>query len=119
MAIEVNKIRSQARVKVNDSNEKGSLLDFLNKDIKLFEPKLSDKKKEAFYLDLSVLLSAGVDIKTTLELIEKEQTEAKDKALYKEVMESIISGNSLSVALKNTGKFSPYEYFSMEIGEES
>ena len=116
MAIDISKIKPQPAVKVK---EKGDIFDFLNKDIKLFEPKLSDKKKEAFYLDLSVLLSAGVDIKTTLELIEKEQTEAKDKALYREIMDAVISGLSLSNALKKTGKFSPYEYFSLEIGEES
>ena len=116
MAIDISKIKPQPAVKVK---EKGDIFDFLNKDIKLFEPKLSDKKKEAFYLDLSVLLSAGGDIKTTLELIEKEQTEAKDKALYREIMDAVISGLSLSNALKKTGKFSPYEYFSLEIGEES
>jgi len=118
MAIEISKIKSQSAAK-EKGKEKGDIFDFLNKDIKLFEPKLSDKKKEAFYLDLSVLLSAGVDIKTTLELIEKEQTEAKDKALYREIMDAVISGLSLSNALKKTGKFSPYEYFSLEIGEES
>jgi len=119
MAIEISKIKPKTSRATKSDGKKTGLMDLLNKDIALFGSGLSDKKKESFYLDLSVLLSAGVDIKTTLELIEKEQTDAKDKQLYKGIMDSVISGSSFSEALKNTGKFSPYEYFSLEIGEES
>jgi len=93
--------------------------DFLNKDIQLFGSELSDKKKERFYSELNILFSAGVDIKTALELIEEEQTKAKDKEVFRKIKESVISGGSLSNAIHQTEKFSPYEYYSLKIGEES
>ncbi len=44
---------------------------------------VSDKKKEAFYLELNILVAAGVDIRSSLEIIEEEQTVPKEKELYK------------------------------------
>ena len=48
-------------------------MSFLNKDISLGSKQLNDKKKEGFYNELTLLLDAGVDIKSSLELIESEQ----------------------------------------------
>ena len=92
-----------------DKKEDGSqagLFDFLNKDIKLFDSQLSDKKKEALYLKLSTLISAGVDIKSTLELVENDQRKEKDKQLFKNIKETVIEGSSLSEAINKTTKFS-------------
>lgn len=93
--------------------------DFLNKDIQLFGSGMSDKKKEGFYSELSILFSAGVDIRSALELIEEEQVKEKDKVVFRSIKESIISGNNLSAAIEKTGLFSAYEIFSLQIGEES
>lgn len=60
-----------------------------------------------------------MDIKTTLELIAEEQLKEKDRVLFSEIKNLVISGSTLSDALKSTGKFSAYEYFSIQIGEES
>lgn len=97
----------------------GSLLDFLNKDISLSGGKLSDKKKEAFYHELGILFSAGVDIKSSLELIEEEQSNRKDKALFANIKEQVIAGGTLSQAIQKSGQFSNYEYYSIQIGEET
>jgi type IV pilus assembly protein PilC len=97
----------------------GSVFDFLNKDIKLFGSKLNDKKKERFYSELTILFSAGVDIKSALELIEEEQTKPADKILFAGIKDRVINGGSLSEALNQTGKFTPYEFYSLQIGEES
>ncbi len=99
--------------------EGGGFLDFLNRDISFTGNSLSDKKKEAFYHELGILFSAGVDIKSSMELIEEEQVKAKEKALFCTIREQIISGGSLSQALLSTGKFSQYEYHSIQIGEET
>ena len=74
---------------------------------------------EAFYHELGILLSAGVDIKTTLELISVEQAKEKDRILFEKIKDSVIAGNTLSGAIKDTGMFSAYEFFSLQIGEES
>jgi type IV pilus assembly protein PilC len=96
-----------------------SILDFLNKDISLFGSKLGDKKKEEFYMELNILLAAGVDIKTTLELIAEEQIKDKDKFLIHSIKNSIVSGSTLSEAVQSTKLFTAYEYYSLQIGEES
>lgn len=115
--IDLNNI---ANKKLNtDSESKKDFFSFLNKDIKLFGSSFSDKKKERFYSELNILFSAGVDIRSALELIEEEQTKVKDKLLFNKIKESVIQGNSLSKAMNETGVFSTYEYFSLQIGEES
>lgn len=88
------------------------------KDISLFNS-FNEKKKERFYMDLRILLMAGSDLKTALELIIDEQVKEKDKAFFTTIYKDILKGKSLAEALKNTAKFSEYEYFSIEIGEES
>lgn len=99
-------------------SDKGTF-DFLNKDIKLFGNGFGDKQKESFYSELSILFSAGVDIRSALELIEEEQTKEKDRVLFKNIKESIIAGTSFSQAIEQTGFFSTYEFYSSKIGEES
>lgn len=116
-AIDLDKINKAKNNK--PSGDQKSAFDFLNKDIKLFGSGFNDKKKERFYSELCILFSAGVDIRSALELIEEEQTKEKDRILFSTIKESIISGNSLSKALQQTGLFTMYEYYSLQIGEES
>lgn len=104
------------------TSEKGILeliLAFMQKDIQLGGSGLNDKFKESFFMDLFVLLSAGVDIKSTMELMIKEQKKDKERQLITDIKENIIQGATMSEALKKTEKFSPYDYFSVQIGEET
>ncbi|MBL7897239.1 MAG: type II secretion system F family protein, partial [Crocinitomicaceae bacterium] len=103
------------RLKKESDSKKGS---FLNRDIQFFSS-FNEKKKERFYMDLRTLLIAGIDLKSALELIIEEQPKEKDKEIFNAIHKEIIRGKSLADALKNSGKFSEYEYFSIEIGEES
>ena len=119
MAIDVTKIKSSAKPFSSVKKEEGSVFDFLNKDISLFGNSLSDKKKEAFYHELFILLTAGVDIRSTLDLIASEQTSEKDKQLFVGIRDKVTGGSTLSDAIQETGKFSAYEYHSLRIGEES
>ncbi len=100
-------------------NSKNTILDFLNKDIALFDSGFNDKKKEALYLELSILISAGVDIKSALEIIVSELEKKQDKALFQKITDEVVQGSSLSSCLKESNKFSSYEYFSIQIGEET
>jgi len=117
--IELDKIVTRQKQEAK-GQRKDSLLGALNKDISFFGSKLSDGKKERFYAELEVLISAGVDIKTVLELIEEQQKKPKEKELFSRIREKVINGSSLSEALeKEEGLFSAYEIFSLRIGEES
>ena len=117
--IDLSQLKKASAAKSGSSKEEGSLLDFLNKDISFSSNALSDKKKEAFYHELGILFSAGVDIKSSLELIEEEQTNPKDKALFATIKDHVIAGGTLSGAVKESGKFSNYEFHSLQIGEET
>jgi len=92
---------------------------FLNKDIQLFGGGFNDKKKERFYSELNILFSSGLDIKTILELIENEQKKEKEKLLFRQIKNDVLKGSTLSDALRDTGKFTDYEYHSIKIGEET
>ncbi|MFI5219200.1 MAG: type II secretion system F family protein [Bacteroidia bacterium] len=119
MEIDIRKIKTGTAPSLEIKKEPGSYFDFLNKEIVLFGKELGDKKKERFYSEFSILLSAGVDIKTALELVVEQQNKAKDKQLFNTIKEIVVSGGSLSGAIEQSGKFSAYEYFSLKIGEES
>jgi type IV pilus assembly protein PilC len=120
MAVTLSKIpQNKPKVSGKKAAEEGSVFDFLNKDISLFGNSLSDKKKEAFYHELHILFTAGVDIRSTLDLIASEQTSEKDKVLFIGIRDRVTGGSTLSDAIQETGKFSAYEYHSLRIGEES
>jgi len=97
-------------------NSSGSIL---KKEITVFKKPFPNKVKESFYLELSVLLKAGVDLKTSLELIEKSIKKKQTKSIVKQIYNSIISGKSLSEAVKDIKCFTHYEYHSLRIGEET
>ena len=111
------KLEQNIAVKSSESTEKKSEK-IWNKEISLFNS-FGDKKKERFYLDMRVLLVAGVDLKSAIEIIIEEQHKDKDKVLFEKIHTDILKGRSLADSLKSTGKFSEYEYFSIKIGEET
>jgi type IV pilus assembly protein PilC len=107
--------KKQATAKV----EGNDVFAFLNKDISFGGKQVSDKKKESLYVELSTLLLSGIDLRTSLELILVDQEQAKDKALFEGIRQRILSGLALSEALRETERFSDYEYYSIRIGEET
>jgi type IV pilus assembly protein PilC len=94
------------------------LWNILNRDIR-FGAGLPEKIKESFYLELSSLLEAGIDIRTSLELIAENQEKNKYRLIFHNILQWVISGSTFSAALKKAQKFSVYEYFSVQIGEET
>jgi type IV pilus assembly protein PilC len=96
------------------------LSELMNKEITLFEKKFGPKEKEAFYSELGLLLSTGVDIKTAFEIIEEDIQNKKHKALLEKIKNDIISGKRIYEALEAHEKtFSSYEIQSVKIGEET
>lgn len=90
----------------------------LSKDFS-FGNAFSDKIKESFYLELGSLMEAGLDIRSALQLIRDEQTKKTPKVILSELLEKVVGGKNLSAVLKENKSFTAYEYFTIEIGEET
>lgn len=92
---------------------------FLNREISLFGNSFSNKAKEQFYSELSMLLNSGVNLKRALDLISEMQKKERDKKLVDDISNQIVAGSSLSEALQKNQNFTPYEYHAVKIGEQT
>jgi len=90
----------------------------LNRQID-FGKKFTDKKKEVFYKELGMLLKAGVDFKKALEILSGHTKNKFEKELIIQIKEKVIGGKSIYNAMMASGHFSAYEYYSVQIGEET
>jgi len=115
MGFKLDNIISEEQTKKEVSNRTS----FLQKEITLFGISFSNKIKEDFYTEISVLLKAGITLKDTLELIQKAFKKEKHQTKLKLISEDIVSGLSLSEALKKQKEFTDYEYYSIKLGEET
>lgn len=115
--ISLDKIQNKEEKETNNWLDKLILL--MNKDMKLGSTVMNDQVRQAFYVELQVLLNAGIDIRTALELIEEEQKKQNTKKLIDELKQQVISGKSLSMAMQHSKEFTAYEYFCVQIGEET
>jgi type IV pilus assembly protein PilC len=111
--------KAAASLKDSKAPKPSGLMELLNRDISLGSGQLSDKKKEYLYLELSTLLQAGVNLKSSFELVMADQQKPKDKALFTSIQQAVLGGTTFSQALQQSGKFSLYEVFSLQIGEET
>jgi type IV pilus assembly protein PilC len=84
-----------------------------------FNSKVDKKRNTVFFQELSILLSSGIDIRSSLDIIISESTKEKDIVLFKGLRESIVSGKSLSEALKQSQAFQSFDYYNILIGEET
>lgn len=91
----------------------------LKKEIVLFGSGFSNKKKQSFYLELAVLLKAGITIKEALTLIIESLKKKADKEMFEDITHQVVNGKPLSDALNSSKHFTEYEYFSVKIGEET
>ena len=101
------------------STSKSFDLDKLLKTEISFGKSFTNKKKEAFYTELSVLLNAGISLKEALSLIANEQKKKKEKKLFQDIIDAILIGSSFSDSIKKNKDFTEYEYYSLKIGEET
>src|SRR5258705_2783906 len=84
-----------------------------------FSKSLSDKQKEVFYRELSMLLKSGVDFKKALEILGNQSSNKFEKEIIIELKNKVVEGRSIYESIKETNQFSPYEYYSIQIGEET
>jgi len=119
-SIDISRYPAKKKIKApGNKPQDGGIMALLNKDISFGKKELSDKKKENLYLELSSLLEAGINIKSSLELIIGDEQNQKDKKVLDRIQSDVLAGSSFSHALRQTGMFSLYEVFSLQIGEES
>jgi type IV pilus assembly protein PilC len=118
LAIDIKSLQKKVKTSKPPDSKGFNVLELLNKDIS-FSSGFDDKKKETMYSKMNILLSAGVDIKTVLDLVEGDQPKTKDKELIRNIRASVLEGRSLSQAFLASKKFSPFEYYSIQIGEET
>jgi type IV pilus assembly protein PilC len=105
--------------KSSPASQGGGFVALLNRDISFGSKELSDKKKEYLYMELSMLLQAGINLKSSFELISADQEKESDKVLFNTIQDKVLNGSTFSKALEQSGKFSLYEIFSIQIGEET
>lgn len=115
MAFQLENISNSTSVKKENTDH----LSFLKKEITVFNNTFSNKVKEDVYTELSVLLKAGVSLKEAIELIGNSQKKTHNKAVLAKISDDIVSGQSLSDALKRHKSFTNYEFHSIKIGEET
>ncbi len=118
-SIDLSRYETKKVVKATAKPDSGGLIDFLNRDISFGNKELSDKKKEYLYLELSSLLQAGINLKESFELITSDQQKVKDRELYTKIQNAVLGGTTFSQALQQSGKFSLYEVYILQIGEET
>lgn len=84
-----------------------------------FQRGFTDKNKERFYRELSVLLASGITLKKALEIVLQQTKNKKNKETLQQIFDAIVAGKSLHDSVKRSKKFSAYEVYSIKIGEET
>ena len=115
--VKLENIKKKKEVKDTQLLEKFGKV--LNRDIKLFNNGLNDKRKHYFYIQLETLIHAKIDIGNALKLIVETTSKKNGQETFAAAYNNVLRGDSLSSSLQKTGKFSPYEIFSVQIGEET
>lgn len=117
MSINFKEIKKRSTVK---KEVQPNFIEFiLRQELKFGSDELSMAKKEEFYSEASILLGSGLDIKSCLSVIISEQTKKKQIEFFESISEKIVDGRNLSDALQDTKKISPFEYYTLKIGEET
>ena len=120
MSIDLSDIKKKQKStkKLSKKKEKG-VFDCLSKEISFGKKGLKDIKKEQFYSELNILLASGTDVRTAMDIIVAEQTKKKEREIFEDLTNRVLQGVSLSEAMESSSEFTPYEYYSIRIGEES
>lgn len=92
---------------------------FLSRDIKL-NTSSGDKDKERFFSEIGLLLSAGVDLQTVLELsFQGSHKKNKLDNIYKKILAQIVQGSTLADSMEKIKLFNNFDCYSILIGEST
>lgn len=93
--------------------------ELLLKEISLTGNSFNNRKKAAWYDELSVLLTSGIQLKQALELLVDTQKKEKEQQLVKDMLSKLVDGVSFSEIIRSNKVFSDYEYYALKIGEQT
>jgi len=110
---------SGRQIKNDQPSAAFSFSELMSRDISFGSGKLSDKKKDNFFFELSTLLQSGIDLKNSLDLMTLDGLKDKHVEVIRQIKEQVIAGKSMALAVQSSGKFSDYDFFSIQIGEET
>ncbi len=117
--IDLNKLKKRTgTAKPHQDHPQGWWLQLMQRDIVFFET-FGNRQKEAFYHGMAMLLQAGMDIKAAFELLAGQQQHRKNAALLDNLKNQVVQGRTLSAAMQQHRAFSAYEFYSIQIGEET
>ncbi len=119
MEIDIRKIKEKKKQQDEKPKGPGINFDFLSREINFRKKKINDTKKERFYNQLGVLFSAGIDLGSALQIFLEDKHTQNHKKIFTQIFDDVIGGLSFSDAIKETGQFTDYEYYSIKVGEES
>ncbi|MGM0528972.1 MAG: type II secretion system F family protein [Bacteroidota bacterium] len=105
--------------KEKKENKKLDLGDFLTREISLNSPLRRNKIRFNIFNELGLLLESGIDLKSALDIMETGAKLKREKKTIRNLLVRIKDGSTLSQAMEKDPIFSPYEYYSVSIGEES
>ena len=86
--------------KKKEEKPKASMENILKKEINIFGNGFSNKKKEQFYSELSVLLKSGVNLNHSLDILVESHSKDKYKTFLEKLNFAILEGSSLAVELQ-------------------
>lgn len=113
------KIENTPAKKGNAIKKANNIEHLLKKEISFFGDSFNTKKKQSFYQELAVLLKAGITFKEGLSLIVDSLKKKADKELIQSILNQVVNGKPFSEALSASSSFTEYEYYSIQIGEET
>lgn len=113
MAIDISSLQNKKQTK-KDTPKGKSLL-----QRELFPKKgLSSKQKENLYSQLAVLMTSGMSLSASLKVL-IEEAKKNEKTILEGLLKDIIDGKDLFESMEHAKCFSPYEIYSVMIGEET
>ncbi|RIV68267.1 type II secretion system F family protein [Flagellimonas aequoris] len=105
--------------KPTDSSAGKGLDNLLKREITFLGSFFNNKQKEEFYGELAILLKASVQLREALNLLKENQKKEKFQEFYGQMVMELDKGSSFSELLKSRKEFTEYEFYSVQIGEES
>lgn len=113
MAIDLSQIKKKSNTQQKNPES------IFNRELTLFKG-IKNVDKELFYRELAVLLSSGLDLKSSFEiLIDQYQKRKKLKNTLETISLNTIKGKSVRESFELTGDFSEFELINLRIGEET
>ena len=97
MAFNLNNIPSATAKKSTGSD----IEKLLKTEIVFFGSGFSNKKKQSFYLELAVLLKAGITIKEALTLLIESFKKKNDKEMLENILHQVVNGKPFSLQMRS------------------